>query len=480
MRTYILSSAIRSAKWRRLLAITGVAAALASPVSAQERASRVYQTAFDAYIFGYAMMVSDITCKVRTAVPAYDPPTARAPFNQPAMFRVLLDASFTDVKRANVDTLYSSACLDVSKEPVVISHPDMGDRLFMLPLLDLSTDVFAAPGTRTTGNKAASYAIVGPRWTGKMPGNVMRIDAPTSIVALLGRISISDKNEVAAVNALQDKISIVPLSRFGKPYSHPPKVAVDATIDAKTPPPDQVAAMDGVTYFGKLAELLKANPPHANDSPIMQRLEALGFKRGKSFEAKKLSQADVAEINRAAKDAQTYIERQYTTEWARTVNGWQVLTEGGTYGTHYLLRALVAYGLWGYNVPEDAIYPNTRVDGDRQLLNGAKRYVIRMSKDQIPPVNATGFWSLTMYTKDGFFVANPLGRAALRGERVKSNADGSVDLYIQAEPPGADKESNWLPAPKNADFEVQFRLYHPKREALDGRWAPVPVKAVTQ
>jgi hypothetical protein len=217
-------------------------AALGIPsiASAQDRARQIYDTAFDAYVFGYPTLVSDITCKVRTAVPTYDKESERAPFNQPAMFRTLLDASFTDVKRANVDTLYASACLDVSKEPMVVSDPDMGDHMFMLPFLDITTDVFAVPGTRTTGNKAASYAIVGPGWPGTLPEDVVRIDAPTSIVAMLGRINISDRNQIAEVNALQDNISIVPLSHFGKQYAQPTDVKADLAVDARTLPPDQV------------------------------------------------------------------------------------------------------------------------------------------------------------------------------------------------------------------------------------------------
>ena len=154
------------------------------------------------------------------------------------------------------------------------------------------------------------------------------------------------------------------------------------------------------------------------------------------------------------------------------------MTAIGTYGTDYLHRAGVAYGALGANAPEDALYPTAFADGDGQPFNSDKRYVIHFDKGKLPPVNA--FWSLTMYDERQLFTANPINRYAI-GDRDKLsfNSDGSLDLYVQRDPPGAEKESNWLPAPKSGSFTMNMRLYWPKAEVLYGSWLPPPVKQVT-
>jgi hypothetical protein len=162
---------------------------------------------------------------------------------------------------------------------------------------------------------------------------------------------------------------------------------------------------------------------------------------------------------------------------ARVVNGWQMNTDTmGVYGNYYLKRAIVAMVGLGANVPEDAVYPLNIGDADSKPLNGTNKYVLQFAKNEIPP--AAAFWSITLYDKDGFPTANVLNRNAI-GDRdeLKFNADGSLDLYFQNESPGKDKESNWLPAP-TGDFNLAMRLYAPKLEVLDGRWAPPPIRRV--
>ncbi len=158
-------------------------------------------------------------------------------------------------------------------------------------------------------------------------------------------------------------------------------------------------------------------------------------------------------------------------------NGWFFSTKTGTYGTNYIQRALVtAIGL-GANRPQDAVYPTSEADAEGKPYEGASKYVVRFEKGQLPPVD--GFWSLTMYNAEYFFVENPLNRYNLSSRsKFKPNADGSIDLYIQNESPGKDKESNWLPAPKDK-FVLMMRLYWPKEKApsiLDGTWKVPPVK----
>jgi hypothetical protein len=163
---------------------------------------------------------------------------------------------------------------------------------------------------------------------------------------------------------------------------------------------------------------------------------------------------------------------------ARVSNGWQMNTDTmGVYGDFYLKRAIVALVGLGANQPEDAIYPLNVSDAAGKPVMGENKYVLHFNKDEFPPAGA--FWSLTMYDEEGFQVANPLNRFAI-GDRdeLKYNADGSLDLYIQNETPGPDKESNWLPGPNSGKLGLTMRLYAPKPQAVDGRWNPPPIEQV--
>jgi hypothetical protein len=432
-----------------------------------------YEIAHDTYIYAYPLVISQVTRNVACNVA--EPIGLRAPINQIAHNREFPDATYTDVVRPNADTLYSALSCDVSKEPLVISIPDSGGRYYLTPWLDWWTDVFAVPGSRTTGNDAITYAIVGPNWQGSLPDGVKEYRSPTAFGALIGRTQTNGKADYEAVRKFQDGIKVVPLSAYGKPYT-PPKNTVNPNQDMSAPP-DQVDKMDAATFFALFAELMKDNPPHANDYPMIDRMKRLGIEPGKSFKFADALQ-EVQEALKAAPAAALKLIKQVWTNSGTFANGWRTnMTAIGTYGTDYLHRAGVAYAGYGANVIEDAIYPTVFTDENGQPLHSDKRYVLHFEPNQIPPVRA--FWSLTMYDDRQLFTANPIDRFAI-GDRDKLtfNADGSLDLYIQRESPGNDKESNWLPAPKSGPFTMNLRLYWPKAEALNGTWAPPAVKQV--
>ncbi|MGR9088706.1 MAG: DUF1254 domain-containing protein, partial [Gammaproteobacteria bacterium] len=373
------------------------------------------------------------------------------------------------------DTLYSPLSYDVSREPLVVSIPDAGDRYYLLPFLDMWSDVFTVPGTRTTGNGAQTFAIVGPDWKGHLPKGVKEYRSPTGQGLLIGRTQTNGTADYEAVRKFQDGMKAVPLSAYGKKY-RPPKGKVNPTQDTSTPP-DQIDKMDAATYFGMFADAMKANPPHANDYPIIDRMKRIGIVPGNPF---KLADAP-KEIQDALNAAPPAALKQIKEAWSKAgilANGWRTnMTAIGTYGTDYLHRAAVAYGGYGANAVEDAVYPTAFADADGKPLSSDSRYVLHFEKDQIPPVR--GFWSLTMYNDRQLFAKNPISRYAI-GDRDKLafNADGSLDLYIQRESPGTDKESNWLPAPESGSFTMNLRLYWPKAEVLDGSWVPQPVKRI--
>ena len=429
--------------------------------------------ATDAYIYGYPLVTMEMTRRVVTNVPAVE--GTRGPMGQFIKLREYPNASFRDVTAPNADTLYTTAFVDVGNEPWVLSIPDMKDRYFLFPMLDGWTNVFQVPGKRTTGTKAQTYAITGPGWKGTLPAGVKEYKSPTSIVWILGRIYCTGTPEdYAAVHALQDKCKLVPLSAYGKPYT-PPSGTVDSSIDMKTAVREQVNHMDPVAYFTLLAKLMKANPPAAADASELAKFAKIGLVAGKDFDASKLKADFAKRIPQVAFDR---IMLQFKVNKAvKDVNGWAFDTATGIYGTDYLNRALVtAIGL-GANRVQDAVYPTSLKDAEGKEYDGANKYVMRFPKGQLPPVG--GFWSLTMYDANYFFVANPINRYSISArQNLKTNTDGSVDLYIQNQSPGADRESNWLPAPAGK-FVLMLRMYWPNQKSpsiINGTWTPPAVK----
>lgn len=433
-----------------------------------------YALARDAYLYAYPIVSMDATMRQATNVPDATSVNMRAPVNQFAHVRSYPKADEKDVVRFNFDTLYSLAWLDLSKEPVVLSVPDTQGRYYLLPLLDMWSDVFAVVGSRTTGTKAGTFAIVPTGWTGTLPDGVTKIVAPTPTVWVLGRTQTNGPADYAAVNKVQDGYKLTPLSQWGKDYTPPKNVPTDPSIDNKTPPLVTVNKLDGVAMLTRLADLLAKHPPHPNDYPILFRLKKLGIEPGKRFDPKGLTPGQVATINKAARDALEAMPAAMRKAGA-LVNGWNIGVENmGTYGTSYNRRAFVALGGLGCNLPEDAVYPTAFMDGDGKPLSGVNRYVLHFDKGKLPPANA--FWSITMYDKEGFQVPNPIDRFAIGShDKLAFNGDGSLDIYIQADSPGKDKESNWLPAPKR-NFEPTMRLYSPRPEVLDLTWSPPPFK----
>jgi hypothetical protein len=429
--------------------------------------------ATDAYIYGYPLVTMEMTRRVMTNVAA--PEGNRGPMGQLIKARKYPDASFRDVTAPNADTLYTTAWIDVDREPWVLSIPDMKDRYYLMPMLDGWTTVFQVPGKRTTGTGAQTYAITGPGWKGTLPAGVKEYKSPTNLVWILGRIYCTGTPEdYAAVHAVQDEFKLVPLNSYGKPYTPLPGT-VDPSIDMKTAVREQVNRMDPMAYFTLLAQLMKTNRPAAADAPELAKFAKIGIVPGKDFDASKLSADFAKRIPQVGFDR---IEAQIKLNKAITdINGWAYTTKTGLYGTDYLMRAFItAFGL-GANRPQDAVYPMSTKDSDAKAYDGARKYVMHFPKGQTPP--ARGFWSLTMYDSGFFFVANPIDRYSISPrQNLKSNPDGSIDLYIQKDSPGADKESNWLPAPAGK-FQLMLRLYWPNEtnpSILNGSWKIPPVK----
>jgi len=438
--------------------------------AASATADEAHAIGVDAYLYFYSPVTMDITRKQLTNVERAE--GIQAPMNTFANIPAYPTADMRAVVRPNFDTLYSSAWLDMTKEPVVVSVPDTADRYYLLPMLDMWTDVFASPGWRTTGTKAANFLVTPPGWTGSVPNDMQQIKAPTPYVWIIGRTKTDGPPDYEAVHKIQAGYKITQLSQWGK-TAEVPTGKVDPGVDMKTPPKTQVDTMPADKFFAYAADLLKVNPPHITDEPIVARMKRIGIEAGKPFDFAKLDLVVQKALTSAPKDAQALMKWKVPT-LARVVNYWSMNTDTmGVYGNYYLKRAMVTQLGLGANVPDDAIYPLNLGDETGMPLTGTNKYVLHFDKSQLPPVSA--FWSVTLYDSEGFQVANTLNRFAVSSWMpFKYNLDGSLDLYFQNESPGAGKEVNWLPAPKGA-FNLTMRLYAPKSDALTGKWNPPPV-----
>jgi hypothetical protein len=441
---------------------------------------KAHDIGVDAYVYFYPLVTMEITRRQMTNAELGK--GLGGPMNLFVNIPEYPTADMKAVVRPNFDTLYSSAWLDLTKEPMVISVPDTGGRYYLLPMLDMWTDVFASPGWRTTGTQAQTLIVVPPGWRPELkgdlatalglPADTQRVDAPTPYVWIIGRTKPDGPPDYDAVHKIQAALKVTPLSEWGK-TPPVPETKIDPSIDMKTPPKLQVDNMTAAQFFAIAAEIMKLQPPHVTDWPIIAQMRRIGIEPGKSLDMSKLEPAiskGLADVPQAAHQLMAWKLKSL----ARVANGWSMNTDTmGVYGNYYLKRAIVAQLGLGANLPDDAIYPLNLRDSDGRALDGTNNYTIHFDKGDIPPADA--FWSMTLYDNEGFQVANSINRFAVSSWMpLVYNADGSLDLYFQNESPGADREANWLPAPPEP-FTLTMRLYAPQSAALTGKWNPPPV-----
>jgi hypothetical protein len=423
------------------------------------------------YTYLYPLVTMEVTRRQMTNAPLGSV-VGRGPMNTFVHVREFPPADFRDVVRPNFDTLYSVAWLDLAREPLVVSVPDTGGRYYVLPLYDMWTDAFAAPGWRTTGTAAQAWALLAPGWTGALPDGVRPIHCPTSTIWVIGRTQTNGPEDYAAVNAIQDGLTITPLSVWPA-APEAVRAVIDPDVDNDTEPLHQVNAMSFVDYLTTAADLLLRYPPHPTDFAVLERAKRIGFVAGRRFDPTALDADTLQQLESVPTDALTHLQAVVPT-MARLANGWSMNTDSmGVYGNFYLKRAIVAMVGLGANQPEDAIYPLQVATSEGQGAVGSNAYRIQFPADALPPCDA--FWSVTMYDEEGFQVANKLDRFAIGSkDNLRHDPDGSLTLLVQHEDPGGEASANWLPAPEGP-FTLCMRLYAPRPQALDGRWNPPPL-----
>lgn len=425
-----------------------------------------------AYLFGYPLVLMELTKQHQELLGT----TAINGFRHSLRFP---DASFNSVVSPNVDTLYSITHFDLRQEPVVMSIPDTNGHYYMMPIMDAWSNVVTSPGTRTIGTEPKTFLVAGPTWNGTAPAGMDVIRIPTQMAWMIGRIKSSGPEDYAEIHQLQQRFQLMPLSAWqGHPVAATPAdMAELPPLDRSKAPDRQLANWNQDQFFTALCQLLHHNPPRTEDAPMLARIQAIGLINddcdvNQSTLQRLGSRIGYRKVVGLLNDSQQLLEQR------DTYNGWRIGYDLGEYGVRYQQRALVAKLGFGANTPDDALYPNLHKDPQGRPLSGDQRYVLHFSRDQLPPARA--FWSLTLYNAQQLLSANPLDRYAL-GDRddLRYNDDGSLDLFIQHEPPAeVAQHSNWLPAPEGP-FNLFLRLYWPKPEVLEKRWLP-PVIQVTQ
>jgi hypothetical protein len=447
---------------------------LSAPTSAQDtmtpdeaKAKQAHALGTTAYVWGYPMVVMQRSRDAMTKG-GDSPPTPTqfnesgllfAPVNQVANAWSMLGPSFSAVQSVNRDTQYSVTWYDSSGEPYILHLPNAEGRYYTFQFLDAYTNNFRYASTRTMGSQEQRYALVAPGWHGKLPEGVIRVDSPTPTGLVIGRWFVADEQDVPAVNEIQRQVTMTPLSKYGQPYA-PPKVPV---VPAKTYSGD-------LAFFEQLGDVLVINGAPEADAGLLGLLANIGLTVDRGFDPSGLSDGEKKALAQAVTDGEAMLAAK-SAAMGEQVNGWQlspVLDE--YFGTDYLFRAAIGYQAMFVNTPIEAYYPGVFVDVGGNTLDGSTgSYTMTFPEGGTPPVGA--FWSMTMYDQEKrLMVENPINRYKLgSADDLQTNGDGSITIYIQADSPGQDRESNWLPAPEEP-FYMLFRMYLPDIEALNGQY----------
>ncbi|MGI5498934.1 DUF1254 domain-containing protein [Lentzea sp. CA-135723] len=419
--------------------IIALAAATVASLLTPSTAVSAEQAAVNAYLYTYPLVSVEVT-KRGSGLPA----------NQLAHLPVVPDASFTDVVRPNVDTLYTSMFFDASAGPVTVTVPDMHDRYHLFQLMDAWTNVEGSPGTRTIDSPGYRFAIAGPNWRGTLPPDVHVYRMPTDTGWMLGRIQLNGPDDLDTVRALQQQIT----------------VTAAATPQQRDTVPEVIHNLTAQQYWDLYYSSASHDQPRPQDRKFLREMKRHGWSPGTPVDLTKMP----AEWESAWPKVLAALD---TGLGGTTVNGWTTLRDGiGEYGTDYQARAIFARHLLAANLPQDAVYPSTFVDADGQQLVGENSYVLHFPAGQLPPVNA--FWSLTAYNAQGYLIDNPADRYAVRGEQLVRNVDGSIDIHLRPD----EQPQNWLPTPASGEFNLVLRLYWPDQQVLDGQWHPPAVQRV--
>jgi hypothetical protein len=391
-------------------------------------------------------------------------------FNRNAMLTGYISPDERFVTCPNQDVVYGAGYFALDKEPAVFQVPEFGDRFWVYALYDARTDEFSEIG-KSYGTKPGFYLMVGPDWKGETPAGITAVvRSSTSSAFAVPRIFMDDTAEDhATIQPLINQIVFYPLSEFDgkmktKDWSKLPHFpAPESKGETKWVNPE--------TFFDELPAVMKQVPPLPGEEALYQWI-------GSVLDAAAKDPA----IKKALTESAVAAERelippffQWRNNGRSAGNGWNSPVNNAQWGTDYLNRTATAKSNMYDNRPNETKYIYRDDDSQGQQLDGHNLYTVTFAKGQLPPVK--GFWSMTLYDDEHLFHANPLKRQSLgtKNKNLKYNTDGSLTLYAGAKSPGADKESNWLPAPEGT-FSLYIRCYWAEQAVLDGTWQPPQVE----
>lgn len=438
------------------------------------KAGKPWLYAVQAYLYGFPMIIMDLTRQQMTAVEK--PEGVNAPTNQFGVMASFPDVTFRAVPRTGLDSLFATSWADLAQEPLILSVPETSGRYYVIALFDYWSNVFASIGSRTTGNEAGNYLITGPGWEGEQPEGIDGIyRSPTRWVWVNGQMRADGPNEEELTTNLQNRYMLTPLSQWGKQYTPPARVDRENYAVSKAAPPEQIREMSPQRFFGRLADLMGENPPAPEDAPMLETMAELGIIPGKKLNFDTLKAGQQKALRRAMSAFSLLLKGSQKLE---TNQGWVVMPHNlADYGTDYLTRAAISLVGLGAVWPKDIMYPMAFQDSEDKPFDGSISYILHFDKGGLPPTNVV--WSVSMYDPAGFYVPNDINRYNISSwmEPV-FNKDGSLDIYIQAASPGKEKEANWLPSPPEGTFNLVTRIFWPEKSALDGTWNMPGVKEV--
>jgi hypothetical protein len=372
-----------------------------------------------------------------------------------------------DIVTPNNDTPYSWAWLDLRAEPIVLSLPDVpAPRYYVNQWFDLYTHNFAYTGVRTTGREAGTYLFAGPRWKGVVPKGITKVfRSETDFVGTLTRTQLAGPEDIPAMQDIQVRYKLMPLSQFTrKPAPKPAAPVAWPAWDANK--------AESIGFIAYLNALLPFMPTVPSEKAAFARFAKIGIGPRKPFDPSKLDPATRDAIEQGVADASKELKDKAL---AQTSSKGFFGTRSELGADYVIYRSMGAMlGIYG-NSTEEAVYASQQTGPDGKVLDGSKHWVLRFEPGQLPPVNE--FWSITMYNlPQRLLVENQINRYSV-GDRtagLKQGPDGSLEIYVQHDNPGPEKASNWLPAPKGPFFFVA-RFYGPKQAAMDGTWKLPPL-----
>ncbi|MFO0783463.1 MAG: DUF1254 domain-containing protein [Phycisphaerales bacterium] len=461
----------------------------ASPCDAQDRPAaapaaapalapaETTQIAEEAFIYGFPMVMGYgimYEYAVDTTSGQY-----KAPFNQIFNTARVYTPADTAVVTPNSDTPYSFVWADLRAEPLVLSVPGVEKgRYYAVMLADMYSCNYGYIGSRATGNNAGTYMIAGPSWKGETPKGINKVfRCETDFSLVLYRTQLFGPQDIDNVKKVQAGYKVQTLSAFlGKP-------APAAAPAINWPPISKASAeADPFAYLSFVLQFCPTTGTAAVEKPLREKFATIGIQAGEPFPLASMTPEQKAALVAGVKSGMEKIKQRVAT-LGKDENGWRV---GGAQGDRsfykgdWTLRAAAAMAGFYGNDEVEALYPLLSTDSAGNKPDcSTNRYTLTFAKGQLPPVNA--FWSVTMYdAKTQLLINNPINRYLINSPMLpsmKTNADGSLTIYVQKDSPGKDKESNWLPAPDGPIY-VAMRLYWPMNEAITGKWMPPALQVV--